>query len=170
MNASAFQPPHGRWLLFDLGEQAYGLPISAVREVVPMTELSQPAGAPACLTGVLNLGGEAVAVVSLRRLFGMPSRPWELYTPLVVLKSTAPALSFVVDRVTQVATVGEDGWHEIPADCSINECAVAALWTVERSAVLLAPDRILLAAEKYRLRDLMHNEQLRVAELSEATA
>ena len=74
-------------IAFALGEQVYALPLEAVREILPMAQLSRPPGMPSLLDGFLNLGGTSVAVVNLGRLFGSPNPPWQLHSPLLVLRS-----------------------------------------------------------------------------------
>ncbi len=69
-----------------------------------MPALARPPGLPAILEGILNLGGVAIPVVKLDRLFGLPERVAGLYTPIIVLRSQNP-LALLVDKVSEILTV-----------------------------------------------------------------
>lgn len=58
-----------RHIIFHLENDAYALPLAAVREVVvPPTVWSKVPRGPAAVRGVMNLRGRVVTVVELRRL------------------------------------------------------------------------------------------------------
>jgi purine-binding chemotaxis protein CheW len=69
--------PTGRAMEKDLqivglrvGRETVGLPISLVREIVRVPEITPVPNAPAHIEGVINLRGRIVAVIDLRKRFG----------------------------------------------------------------------------------------------------
>src|SRR5687768_5370192 len=86
-------------MVFHLAGQAYGIRLSEVQEIVPLGLLSQPPGLPSMLAGFLNLGGTAIPVVRLDRLFDLPELTPGLYTPLIVLRNPDYRVALIVERV-----------------------------------------------------------------------
>jgi purine-binding chemotaxis protein CheW len=136
-----------------------------VEEIVPTAELFPVPGAPAFLAGFLDVGGQCVAVISLRRLLGMPDCEADLYTPLLILKGLPQRLALAVDGVTRIADIGGD--ELIPAidGCSLNDCASAFARLDGEAVVLLSPERILLEQEQKRVAQLAELAQQRLAEV-----
>jgi purine-binding chemotaxis protein CheW len=59
-------------VVFDLNEEAYGVDISAVQEIIRMQEITRVPRAPEFIEGVINLRGKVIPVVDLRSRFSMP--------------------------------------------------------------------------------------------------
>src|SRR5438128_1451705 len=94
-----------RLLLFHIGAQAYALPLQEVAEIVPMAELFCPPNLPTMLAGFLNLGGTAVPVLRLDRLFDQPDVTLGCYTPLVLLRNPDHRLALLVEKVSRIIAV-----------------------------------------------------------------
>jgi purine-binding chemotaxis protein CheW len=176
-----------RFVVFRVAEQMYGLPIEAVREIVPLAQLTRPPSLPSLVAGFLNLGGTAVAVVRLSQLFELPAQPPGLYTPLVVLQSGGVPKALLVDEVLRVAAIAEPEIVPIAEAFCFNDCALG-MTTLEISArrserttsqrttsqrtatmhvVLLSAERLLSAQEERRLAELSAIETERLAMLRE---
>jgi purine-binding chemotaxis protein CheW len=56
---------------FELASGRYALPLERVVELAPMVRARALPGAPAAVSGLVNHRGSAVALVSLRRVFGV---------------------------------------------------------------------------------------------------
>ena len=61
-----------QFVVFDLNEEAYGVDIGAVREIIRMQEITRVPRAPRFIEGVINLRGKVIPVVDLRQRFSMP--------------------------------------------------------------------------------------------------
>jgi purine-binding chemotaxis protein CheW len=158
------------YLIFQLTDRAYAVPTSCVEEIVPMAELSSVPGDPPFLRGFLNLGGEVIAVISMRRLLGMPDREPELYTPLVILKATPQKLALEIDRVTRITNIDDNDLIPLAEGVSLNDCGSAVARLDDQTIVLLSPERILLEQEARRAAHLATIARQRLAEIEELTA
>ena len=58
---------------FRIGRETFGLPISIVREIVRVPEITSVPNAPDYIEGVINLRGRIIPVVDLRKRFGEKS-------------------------------------------------------------------------------------------------
>ncbi len=84
-----------------IGEQQYGVPVAAVREVVRLPSLLSLAGAPTCCCGLLNIRGTYVPVVDGRVLLEMaPS--YDLSKQIIILGKDVAETGFLVDEVCDV--------------------------------------------------------------------
>ena len=61
----------GKYLIFLLGKEEFGITVLKIREIVPMQEIVAVPQAPAYIRGLINLRGSAIAVMDLRHRFGL---------------------------------------------------------------------------------------------------
>jgi purine-binding chemotaxis protein CheW len=155
-------------VVFHIAGQAYGLPLADLREVVPMAELSRPPGLPLLLAGLLNLGGTAVPVLRLDRLFGLPEITPGLYTPLLLLRGGDPPLALLVERVSRIASLPPEAVLPVPAHQAFNDCAEGVTTLDGHVVVLLSAERLLLEKEQQCLAELQDQEEARLRELEGA--
>ncbi len=96
-------------LVFRIGSQHYGLPVSFVIEIVRLPSLITLAGAPAAVIGLLNLRGRYVPVLDGSILIG--EEPiYDLSNQIVIAgrideKHILPLLGLRVDQVIDVRTL-----------------------------------------------------------------
>lgn len=88
-----------RHVIFRVEKERYGLPLSAVREVVvPPARFTRVPRAPPAVSGVMNFRGRVVTVVELRQLLSLP----EAQTPpsrVLLLDRGRRDLGFLVTDV-----------------------------------------------------------------------
>jgi len=96
---------------FRLGCDTFALPVEPVDQILPMlaiTPLPEGSGELAdSVLGAINLRGQVMPVVDLRRHVGQRPAALERDTPLVVTHIGDLAVSLVVDEVIDVLTVRE---------------------------------------------------------------
>lgn len=104
-----------QFVVFRVGNEEYGLPISQVSSIIRYEEPTPVPHAPADVEGVLNLRGRVVPVVDLRKRFGgagdeehpEPDR-------IVVTESDQGAVGLAVDAASEVATIAEEDIQPAP--------------------------------------------------------
>jgi purine-binding chemotaxis protein CheW len=152
-------------VVFSLAEEFCALDLASVREILPTAELSAPPGMPELLAGFLNLGGTAVPVLRLGRLFQFPAKEIGLYEHLILLRARRP-LALLVDRVDEVRTCSEDALRPVGDKNSFNDCTQSQLTHKDRTIHVLSVDRLLLKEEEARLSELRDLEQKRLRALA----
>lgn len=85
-------------LLFTLESQRYALPSTDVRELVRAARLTPLPRAPDVVEGLLNLRGELLPVLDLRRRFRLPPRPLSPNDHFIVAQAGARRVVLRVDR------------------------------------------------------------------------
>ncbi|HYO57329.1 chemotaxis protein CheW [Archangium sp.] len=91
-------PPPREVLLFTLEGQRYALPTRDVRELVRAVRLTPLPHAPAVMEGLLNLRGELLPVLDMRRRFRLPTRRLSASDHLVVAQAGHRHVALRVDR------------------------------------------------------------------------
>ncbi|HEX3655536.1 MAG TPA: chemotaxis protein CheW [Pirellulales bacterium] len=157
-------------LIFRLSGQAYGISVLRVREILPMPLLEHAPGLPPVLAGFVNLGGEAIPVVNLARLFAVAEQSTTRYTPLVILHYGDGALALLVDSVQGVVRLHDEELVPFSDNLCLNSCAEGLATVGEISFVLLADDRLLREQEQRRIEELAAIEQARLDGLRETSS
>ncbi len=85
-----------------IGRQHYALPLESVSQVVRLPDLTDIAGAPPVLAGVLNLRGTFLPVLDGHVLINIPSTHSLDSSILVIAFDGAPILGLLVDEVEEV--------------------------------------------------------------------
>ena len=71
-------------LIFEQAGQLYALPSSIVKEVLRAFSATPLPNAPPMVEGLLNVRGEIIPLVNLRRRMGLPERPLSLTDHFIV--------------------------------------------------------------------------------------
>jgi purine-binding chemotaxis protein CheW len=101
-------------LAFRVGSEDYVIDVRRVREVVAPLPLRRMPRVPAFLEGVVDLRGEVVPVVDVRRRFGLAAGTPTRKTKLVVVQVAGMPVGMVVDAVTEVLRVPRDAIRAAP--------------------------------------------------------
>jgi len=79
-------------VVFTLDAQHYALPLTRVQRVVRMVELTPLPKAPEIVLGVIDLQGNIIPVMSMRRRFGLAEPETSLSDQLIVADTLRGAL------------------------------------------------------------------------------
>jgi purine-binding chemotaxis protein CheW len=82
-----------------------GFVLDDVIEVLPAVEIAALPGAPDVIGGVIDLRGDLVPVLDLRRRLGLPSRPPHYDDHIIVCSVGARSVAIWVDRAADVLTI-----------------------------------------------------------------
>jgi len=72
-------------IIFSLDEPRYALPLSLVERVVRIVEITPLPKAPDIVMGVINMHGQILPVINVRRRFNLPEREIRLEDQLIML-------------------------------------------------------------------------------------
>jgi len=99
---------------FFLKQHFFGVPVQQVQEVIRYQEMTRVALVPRVIRGLINLRGQIVMAIDLRRRLGMEDRA-ETELPMnVVVRTGDSAVSFLVDDIGDVLGVDEDCFEPPP--------------------------------------------------------
>ncbi len=90
---------------FRIGRETFGLPISIVREIVRVPEITSVPNAPDYIEGVINLRGRIIPVVDLRKRFGQKSVEANKKNRIVVVELGPRAFGLIVNSASEVLRI-----------------------------------------------------------------
>lgn len=97
-----------RLVAFTIEDQRYALPLAATQRVLPMVAVSALPKAPAVALGVINLHGQIIPVLDIRRRFQLPAYDYGPAAHLLVARTTRRTVALPVDEVLGVREVPTD--------------------------------------------------------------
>jgi len=95
-------------VVFELGDESYGVDISRVQDINRMQEITEIPHAPESVVGVINLRGRVIPVIDLRKRFGLPEAVHTKDTRIVVVHLEGNLIGVIVDAVSQVLRIPAD--------------------------------------------------------------
>lgn len=138
-----------RYLTFYLEDELYGMDIMSVQEIIAMMKTTKVPKTPKCVKGVMNLRGNIIPVVELRSKFEMPEKEAGMYTAIVIVKIDGTSIGFVVDRVEEVVTIGEDQLSEPPKfGAAINASYLKKMAQNEKEVIMILDLHAIFADEE----------------------
>jgi len=99
---------------FMLDGYLFGVPVPQVQEVIrhqPMTPIPL---APGAVEGLINLRGQIVVAIDLRRRLGLENRPPGKLPMNVVVRSADSVVSLLADEIGDVIEVEESTFEQPP--------------------------------------------------------
>jgi purine-binding chemotaxis protein CheW len=116
----------------------FGIDVTRVQEVIRGQAMTPVPLAPPMIEGLINLRGQIVSAIDLRRLLQLPSRP-EGATPLnVVVRDGEGAVSLLVDEIGDVLEVDERSFEPPPDTLSAaSKTLIEGVYKLEQGLLLL---------------------------------
>jgi purine-binding chemotaxis protein CheW len=99
---------------FYLEKLMFGVELEKVQEVIRYLEITQIPLAPRIVSGLMNLRGQIITGIDLRRRLELPDRAEEINPMNVVIRSADGAVSLLVDDIGDVVEVTEESFERPP--------------------------------------------------------
>jgi len=91
-------------LIFTLADERYGIPLSSVKEVICMTDITPVPHVPTFFKGLINLRGKIISIIDLRAKLGLSMSKYEpKKTSIIIVDVQDWVLGAIVDDVSEVA-------------------------------------------------------------------
>lgn len=90
---------------FFMADQFYGLDVLCVQEIIRQQPMTRVPLAQAAISGLINLRGQIVTAIDMRRRLQMPERPAHVTPVNVVVQTGDGAVSLLVDEIGDVLEV-----------------------------------------------------------------
>ena len=106
--------PAQQFCTFYLDKLLFGVELKGVQEVMRSLEMTQVPLAPGVVRGLINLRGQIVTAVDLRRRLELGPRTEDALPMNVVVRSDDGAVSFLVDEIGDVVEVEDSSFEPAP--------------------------------------------------------
>ena len=101
-------------IVFNLGEERYGVEISQVKEIILPTQITRIPNVPSYIEGVLYLRGQIAAIINLRKRLGKEAKKNDENTRIIVIELNDAIVGVMVDSVSEVKYLSSQNIEEIP--------------------------------------------------------
>lgn len=121
---------------FLLAHERYAVASAYVREVYPLEELTPLPCTPAFVLGIVNLRGEILPVIDLKKFFDLPEKGLTNLNKVIVLESADMVFGILADFISGVRRIPRAGIQpSLPTLTGIREDYLLGV-TAERIVVL----------------------------------
>jgi purine-binding chemotaxis protein CheW len=107
-------PPTQQFCTFYLEKLMFGVELEKVQEVIRYLEITQIPLAPRVVSGLMNLRGQIITGIDMRRRLDLPDRAEGSNPMNVVIRTVDGAVSLLVDEIGDVVEVTEESFERPP--------------------------------------------------------
>ena len=87
---------------FKLGKEEYAIEILRVQEIVMITEITRMPKAARFIEGIVNLRGQMIPIIDMRKRFELPQAEHDAETRIIIVDIGSEIVGMVVDGVKEV--------------------------------------------------------------------
>jgi purine-binding chemotaxis protein CheW len=136
----------GRFTTFYVGGMLFGVEVMKVQEVLRSQANTRVPLAPEVVSGLINLRGQIVTSIDMRRRLNLPLRAPDVIPMNIVVRSGEEAISLLVDEIGDVlqveASCFERRLHNI--DPAVRDLIVGVYKLDERLLLVLDTDKTVI--------------------------
>jgi purine-binding chemotaxis protein CheW len=89
-------------VVFTLDELLYALPLHTVIRVIHSMEIRHLPKAPEIISGIINVQGQIIPVIDIRKRFGLKRREIDLEDRFIIADTGRRQVAFLADTVTSI--------------------------------------------------------------------
>jgi purine-binding chemotaxis protein CheW len=93
---------------FRLAHETYAIESAYVREVYPLKELTPMPCTPAYVTGIVNVRGQILTVIDLKKFFDLPDKGITELNKVIVVRTPRSEMGILVDEIIGVRLLEQD--------------------------------------------------------------
>ncbi len=106
--------PNRQFATFFLHGLFFGVDVLKVQEVIRYQEMTRVPIAPPMVEGLINLRGQIITAIDLRRRLGLPEREPDQLPLNVVVRTEDGAVSLLVDEIGDVVEIDSENFERVP--------------------------------------------------------
>jgi purine-binding chemotaxis protein CheW len=136
--------PQQQFVTFCLDGTEFAVPIEQVMRIAPLVKSTRVPRAPAFLEGVINLHGDIVPIVDLKKRFQLAGTPYDDEARIIVVQVDGQRVGLIVDAVTEILWIRAAAIEPPPA-------MVADIGGVYLTGVATQDDRLFIVLDLSRV-------------------
>lgn len=140
-------------VVFRLDNEEFGVPITQVKEINRLTTATRVPRSPAFIEGIINLRGQIIPIVDLKKRFELPLTEYTGDARIIVIQVHGNTFGVQVDSVSEVLRMNTSNIEAAPdIVCSIDAKYITGVAKVdERLLIMLDLNKLLSDEEKAQL-------------------
>ena len=142
---------------FGLKNEEFAIDIQQLREVLKYVNITPLPQSAEFIEGVINLRGDVIPVVDLRKRFGISEGSVDTKTRIIIVEISGSLLGLVVDQVSEVLHFPADQIQDPPKGMLGSKSGfIEGIGKKDnRLIIILEPDKVISSDERVELDDLI---------------
>lgn len=103
-----------QFVIFRLGDEKYAVDILNVGGISEYREMTKVPNAPAFIDGIINLRGDIIPIVNLKKRFNIAEKQADSDTRIIINNIKGKDIGFIVDEASQVIKIDDADIEEAP--------------------------------------------------------
>ena len=104
----------GRYLIFALGKEMYGIEIQHIIEIIGIQTITTIPDMPEYIKGIINLRGKIIPLMDVRIRLNKEAKDYNDRTCVIVVDVNDESIGLIVDSVSEVLSIPEQDTVEPP--------------------------------------------------------
>jgi purine-binding chemotaxis protein CheW len=139
-------------VIFELGDEYFGVDISAVESIIKMQDITRIPQAPSFVEGITNLRGKVLSVIDLRKRLGLPVEDINKETRIVIISLESIEVGMIVDAVWEVITINSEQIEPTPQlATTVDTTFITGIARLEDRLIILLDLAEVLTVEEKKL-------------------
>ena len=134
-----------KFMVFSLRDNLYCMPLSMVKEVISLPTITTVPDVPNFIRGLINLRGQIISVIDLRKKLKMPSKDLDpKKTSIIISQAEDVIIGAIVDDVVEVRSIDLEKIEDSIESRSSHNEYVSGIVKVEDEKLILLIDFVKL--------------------------
>ena len=155
---------------FGVGRERFGVDILAVQEIIRSTDVTPVPNSPSFVEGVINLRGDIIPVIDLRKRLSLYKADTSIEKNWVLILSIGNrVVGFIVDNVSEVLKIAEEDIDPPPniVIAGLENQYIRGVCEIDNKLLIILDfDSILFNEEYYALKDMDFDEVKLIEEVT----
>jgi purine-binding chemotaxis protein CheW len=138
-----------QYVTFSIGEELFGIDVIKAQEILNLSSITKVPNTMPFMKGVIDLRGKIVPLIDMRLKFGLPERPYDKNTVIIIAQIRKLLCGLIVDSVSDVVSMTLEDIQNTPHFAAeVERDAVTGIGKVkEKLVIVLNADKILTEEE-----------------------
>ncbi|MCR5516954.1 MAG: chemotaxis protein CheW [Lachnospiraceae bacterium] len=110
------EPTSKQYIVVKIDNEQFGIDIKYIDNIVRLLSITRVPMSQDYFKGVINLRGEIIPVMSLRKKLGLADDQFSPKTRIIISKVENATVGIIVDEVKEVITLEDDGLESVNYD------------------------------------------------------
>lgn len=103
---------HNAHVVFRLNDQFYAISVTAVKHIIRSVQLTYVNDAPKLLLGLMNMAGEIIPVINIRKQLRLPEKTMLISDRIVIANASVFTIAFIADEIIGVMKLSIDNFEQ----------------------------------------------------------
>ena len=110
-----------KYISFNLNNDYYCIALDYVKEVLKDTSITNVPGTPDFIEGIMNLRGDYITVINLKKFLSLPENITTEKKPVIIIKCNELKLALLIDKINELFEYQETFQEEMSESYYANE-------------------------------------------------